>query len=244
MAHSLSCSREIHRRALIEHWRVEDTVDAILRCCGTRPLRAHRLARGWTLGEAIAELHKLGHLSNGGMPAVNEEQLRAWETSDRQPRPRTIDLLCRLYRTDAAGLGLVGDYRRPSAIRATVAPGAAPPSHQLGDSLDTVVDAARRAVERTLARTTVSATQLEVLDERVLDLRRSYVFTPPTEMLTALIHELEEIRGLSDERQPASVQVRLSEMTALGRVFGCDQWMALVRSLIQIIAPRRWRPAR
>ncbi|GAA0371563.1 hypothetical protein GCM10009530_22140 [Microbispora corallina] len=30
----------------------------------------------------------------------------------------------------------------------------------------------------------------------------------------------------------------------LGRVFGCDQWMARARSLIQIIAARRWRPAR
>ncbi|MBV6703317.1 hypothetical protein KV557_40605 [Kitasatospora aureofaciens] len=30
---------------------------------------------------------------------------------------------------------------------------------------------------------------------------------------------------------------------ALGRVFGRDQWVR-VRSLIQIIAPRRWRPAR
>ncbi|MCC9312503.1 hypothetical protein LN042_36555 [Kitasatospora sp. RB6PN24] len=30
----------------------------------------------------------------------------------------------------------------------------------------------------------------------------------------------------------------------LGRVFGRDQWVILLRSLIQIIAPRRWRPAR
>ncbi|TMR90518.1 HU family DNA-binding protein [Nonomuraea basaltis] len=29
----------------------------------------------------------------------------------------------------------------------------------------------------------------------------------------------------------------------LGRVLGCDQGVARVRSLIQIIAPRRWRPA-
>ena len=36
----------------------------------------------------------------------------------------------------------------------------------------------------------------------------------------------------------------LSPAFELGRVFSRDQVVVLVRSLIQIIAPRRWRPAR
>ncbi|WP_425269836.1 STAS domain-containing protein [Kitasatospora cineracea] len=38
--------------------------------------------------------------------------------------------------------------------------------------------------------------------------------------------------------------VSASAAWALGSVFGRDQGVVLVRSLIQIIAPRRWRPAR
>jgi tetratricopeptide (TPR) repeat protein len=246
MVHGLSCSKEIRCRADTEQWTIEQTVDMIETCCGTSRLRAHRLARGWTLSDAIAELRRLRQAALGETPAVNEEQLRAWKTSPRQPRTRTVDLLCRLYQTDAHGLGLVGDYRSgdharvPAAITRRADAQAVHPSaaglQQSDDALNAVVDAARRAVERTLALTTVSATQLEVLDERMLSLRQSYAFTPPAEMLTLLLRELDEIRVLSEERQPASVQVRLSEMTALVSTLIADALMKLG----QVHHAQRW----
>ncbi|MGF1424933.1 hypothetical protein [Kitasatospora sp. LaBMicrA B282] len=274
MVHGLSCTREICRRAQLEQWPLERTVDAIESCCGTGRLRAHRIARGWTLRDAVGELRALAHHDGAPAPAVNEEQLRAWETTARRPRTGTVDLLCRLYRTDAHGLGLIGDYRPDSRDRSTQVPLPAAPSAHLPaptpalaplgealpgtaplaevscasvlpigeDPLDAAVDTARRSVERTLALTTVSSTQLEVLEERMLELRRSYVFTPPAPMLSQLLLELEELRVLSADRQPASVQVRLSEMTALvatliadalmklGRIHQAQRWYGTARS--------------
>ncbi|MDH6142859.1 tetratricopeptide (TPR) repeat protein [Kitasatospora sp. GP30] len=238
MVHSLSCSREIRRRAVVEEWGVERIVEAIAACCGISRLRAHRLGRGWTLTEAISELRVLCRATGLSAPGTNEEQLRAWETSARQPRARTVDLLCRLYATDPAGLGLIGDYRpedrpaAPATADSCLPPcpppvTAAPPP--AGDAIEVVVDAVRRSVERTLALTTVSATQLEVLDERLLGLRQAYVYTPPTEMLAQLLGDLEEIRTLAEERQPAGVQVRLSEMTALVATLVADALMKLGR---------------
>ncbi|AUY48398.1 XRE family transcriptional regulator [Streptomyces sp. CB01881] len=166
-----------------------------------------------------------------------------------------MDLLCRLYRTDATALGLSGDYRvggEPAGIRqlpvragharTPVRASTSAGSRQgQSDPLTSLVDSARRAVERTLALTTVSATQLELLDERVMSLRRDYVFTPPAVMLGRLLADLEEIRLHAAERQPASVQVRLSEMTAvvstlvadalmkLGRLDDSERWYGTVR---------------
>ncbi|MFD7639195.1 tol-pal system YbgF family protein [Kitasatospora sp. NPDC059795] len=84
-------------------------------------------------------------------------------------------------------------------------------------------------MDSTLASTTASATQLEVLDEQVMDLRQVYVFAPPAEMLLRLLRTLEDVRLLSDERQPAAVQVRLSEMIAVLAALVADALMKLGR---------------
>ncbi|MEV6209549.1 hypothetical protein [Kitasatospora sp. NPDC051914] len=173
-------------------------------------------------------------------PKLDIDQLRAWETG-RTPRMQTIDLLCRLYATDAQGLGMTGDYRtapRPAAVpapssavtasasvRSTHAPAPIAP----GDAVDALVDSHRRAVESTLASTTVSAGRLEVLDERLMDLRRAYVVAPPLEMLAQLLHDLDEVRLLTAERQPAHVQVHLSEMIAVLATLTADALMKLGR---------------
>ncbi|MDH6579394.1 hypothetical protein [Kitasatospora sp. MAP5-34] len=244
MTHSPSCAKRIRHEADAEQWDIERIADTIESCCGVSRLRSHRLARGWTLSQAVTELQHLCDSLRLSAPSLNAEQLRAWEATPRRPRARTIDLLCRLYRTDAQGLGLTGNYRPGGqastsgaevTLRAAAATGPqfrhppVPAGQRTGDSLDALVDSARRAVERTLALTTVSVTQLEVLDERMMGLRRSYVVTPPAEMLTQLLEDLEEIRVLSGDRQPANVQLRLSEMTALVATLIADALMKLGR---------------
>ncbi|MFC5887255.1 XRE family transcriptional regulator [Kitasatospora sp. CM 4170] len=175
-------------------------------------------------------------------PRLDADQLGHWET-DRQPRARTIDLLCRLYRTDATTLGLAGDYRSDAEVisvprhpgpgnraEASVRPSTSEGLWQTwSDPLTSALDSTRRAVERTLAATTVGPTQLELLDERVMSLRHEYVFTPPMAMLGRLLADLEEIRLHAVERQPAGVQVRLSEMTAVVATLIADALMKLGR---------------
>ncbi|WP_459648489.1 XRE family transcriptional regulator [Kitasatospora sp. Ki12] len=157
------------------------------------------------------------------------------------PRAQTIDLLCRLYETDAQGLGLSGGYRtdacRSLAALPVIAtprvpaprPASLPVGLGLADPVDAVLSSHRRAVERTLASTTLTAGELESLDGKLLALRRDYVGGAPTVMLARLLANLEEVRQYSEERQPALVQVRLSEMIAVLSTLIADALMKLGR---------------
>ncbi|WFB07905.1 XRE family transcriptional regulator [Streptomyces sp. LX-29] len=168
------------------------------------------------------------------------DQLAQCEVGTLSPKAVMVDLLCRLYRTDAQGLGLAGDYRQshlpqvshlaPAAEWAYAAP--APdqlpvPARQDESPFDQLMESARRSVDRTLASATVSAAQLDLLDERILGLRQQYFYTPPRPMLTMLLTDLREVRELAAERQPAAAQVRLSEMTALLATLVADALMKL-----------------
>jgi tetratricopeptide (TPR) repeat protein len=241
VAHKPSCAARIRAAAGAADRSADTVVAAIAACCGVSRLRAHRLGRGWTLRQAVDELVEMCGAQGLPHPSVDLDQLRAWETSPRRPRAQTVDLLCRLYRTDAHGLGLSGNYRPADEeggehlLPAVVRPAAPSEQHPADgqvpgvDPLDRLVDAVRRTVEHTMAQTTVSATQLEVLDDRMFELRRLYVFTPPTEMLGQLLGDLDEVRRLAQDRQPAHVQVRLSEMTALLATLTADALMKLGR---------------
>lgn len=241
MAHGLVCAERLRAEGTAGDRNIHRLVDGLISCCGVSRLRAHRLAHGWTLKEAVDVLIKLCDEEGIARPRLDADQLGHWETG-RQPRAGTIDLLCRLYRTDTTTLGLMGDYRgggdaevHHRSVRA--GRGSTPvrlltpvgSHHSASDPISSLVDSARRAVERTLALTTVSTTQLELLDERVMGLRRDYAFTAPAVMLGRLLGDLEEIRLHAAERQPANVQVRLSEMTAVVSALIADALMKLGR---------------
>ncbi|MGY1455798.1 hypothetical protein [Streptomyces sp. SS8] len=213
-------------------------------------LRAHRLARGWTLGTAVAEFHRMcSEASVASPPKVDEDQLALWEKrADRRPRVTTVDLLCRLYRTDSQGIGLVGDYRHSSQLKAPTPRSSSgyvqgnavrglSAARSEGDTItgfpadpiEHMAGAVRRSVDRTLASTSVSNGQLDLLDERLLWLRTQYISTPPEAMLGVLLADLEEVRMLAAERQPAAAQVRLSETIALLATLVADCLMKLGR---------------
>ncbi len=249
--HRPSCAKQWRERAVTEQWGIERLVSAIHDCCGVSRLRAHRLARGWTLRVAVAEFrHMCSEAGVVSPPKVDEDQLAVWEKRpDHRPRASTVDLLCRLYRTDSQSLGLVGDYSRSSRSAVRVLPPAVahvqegddenspvacrPVSDSVAIDVDDPVDrlagAVRRSVDRTLASAGVTSGQLDLLDERLLWLRGQYISTPPEPMLGMLLTDLEEVRTLAAERQPAAVQVRLSEMIALLATLVADCLMKLGR---------------
>lgn len=195
--HRPSCAKRLRLRAAEENWTAEQTADAVVRCCGVSRLRAYRFAHGWTLRAAVAEFHLLCEQQNLNAPKLDEDQLGVWETRvDRQPRAGTVDLLCRLYRTNAQGLGLTGDYRAAEEHGKTAPVCTASPSTSslpaphattsrsspVGsgrDPFDERVESARRSVDRTLASASVSSGQLDLLDEWLLWLRQQYIYTPP-----------------------------------------------------------------
>src|SRR6266487_845319 len=51
--HPPSCAKGIRVRATEEGWRLAQTINAIRDHCGVSALKAHRLARGWTLAKAV-----------------------------------------------------------------------------------------------------------------------------------------------------------------------------------------------
>lgn len=238
-----ACAKRLRERAASEGWTTEKTAAEIRDCCEVTMLRAQRLARGWTLRETTSRFHEMCAAAHLVAPRLDEDQLGFWETHpDRPPRAATIDLLCRLYETDAQGLGLAGSYRESpqeaepiEAHRAGVARLAvtSPPQDVIaragGDSLAELAETARRTVDRTLASASVTPGQLDLLDERLLWLSQQYVYRPPEPMLRALLEELAEVHSLASERQPASVQVRLSEITALIATLVADALMKLGR---------------
>lgn len=239
--HPPSCAKRLRERAATAGWPVEKAVAEIHACCSVTRLRAQRLARGWTLRQAVSRFHEMCDAEDLAAPKLDEDQLGVWEKNPgRPPRAKTIDLLCRLYATDAQGLGIAGSYheaheggesRLAPARRARV-DAARPPTESYpgtDDSLAAMAADARRAVDRTLASASVTPGQLDLLDERFSWLSQQYVYTPPEPMLRALLGELSDVHALASERQPASLQARLSEITALISTLVADSLMKLGR---------------
>ncbi|MFF4410163.1 hypothetical protein [Streptomyces sp. NPDC001404] len=239
--HRPSCAKRWRERAAASAWTAERLVDEIHACCRVSRLRAHRLAQGLSLEAAVAEYQRMCADRIPGAPKLDIDKLSQYESGAVSPKAVMVDLLCRLHRTDAQGLGLAGDYRPkvqrgpqavvvdeggPQAHSGSVPSMPASPAHA-ESTLDRLLDDARRSVDRTLAFSTVSPAQLDLLDEQILHLRQEYLFTPPEPMLSQLLAELREVQGLSTERQPAAMQVRLSEMTAMLATLVADALMKL-----------------
>ncbi|MBB5940428.1 helix-turn-helix domain-containing protein [Streptomyces zagrosensis] len=207
---------------------VSAIAEAIREHCSVSRLRAHRLARGKTLREVADELRQLAGPHG---PRPDKLQLGHWETGDHSPRPAVIELLARHYDCSLMELGfdspMLTAHTEPSArdVRA-VRPVISHPDEP-GATFEGRLDAARRLTDRTLATSSTSSAQLDVLEERVHWASQQYVYTPPEPMLGDLLELLDEVRSLAMDRQPASVQTRLSEQTALLATLIADSLMKL-----------------
>lgn len=229
--HGRACAARWRQRGEQANWSVSRLVSEIEQCCAVTRLRAHRLARGWTLAQAVEEFLRLCSLEQAAGPRLDPDQLRVWETKpERRPQASTIDLLCRLYRTNARDLGLeaAGDYSpRPVSDVVHDRPGEA--SSSLPSEVASVswLDTVRHSVDRTLATASVTSGQLDLIEERLILHRQQYIVRPPQQMLVELIADLREVQILAAERQPASIQLRLSEMTAVLAALVADGLMKL-----------------
>ncbi|OEJ22928.1 hypothetical protein AR457_37570 [Streptomyces agglomeratus] len=230
--HRPSCAQELRQEAAGRGESVHAVALTIHAHCLVSQLRAQRLARGLTLKQAADGLNNLGE-GRTDAPRVDGDQLGHWETG-RQPRPHTLGLLCEFYECKPQDLGFQSAAAAmPTSSSALVrAEQGMPPAEAFrapfaAESLEQQVDTARRSVDRTLAVGTVSAAQLDLLDEQVLWAREQYVYTPPAPMITMLLGHLSEVEDLAAHRQPAAVQVRLSELTAMLSTLIADGLMKL-----------------
>ncbi|WP_411144703.1 XRE family transcriptional regulator [Streptomyces sp. x-80] len=198
-------------------------------CCAVSRLRAHRLARGLTLKRAGEDLRKLGARHDPDRLRAEANQLRLWEKGTRVPRTAMVALLCEYYMCAPSDLGLA-EAGVPRSAASVARPDHAPPLLDdiagVGHSSDQV-DSVRRCVDRTLAAGSVSHGQLDLMEERLLLTRQKYVHSAPAPMLKQLLFDIQEVEDLAQERQPASVQVRLAAMTAVLATLIADSLMKL-----------------
>ncbi|GAA3388808.1 hypothetical protein GCM10017752_10730 [Streptomyces roseoviridis] len=236
-SHGPSCAKRLRESGAERGHAADEIARTIQAHCSVSLLRAQRLARGLTLAEAAEQVRELvSDLDRA--PRVTVEQLRLWETGRHQPRRSTVLVLAAFYGCAPGDLGLEDTEAVAGVVlraeswhgpRAEVIPvssiGERVPT--AGEHFSHRVDAARRAVDRTLASATVNASQLDHIDEMVLWASQEYISTPPALMLTRLLDLLAEVEGLAACRQPAAVQVRLSELTAMLSTLTADALMKL-----------------
>ncbi|GAA1904913.1 hypothetical protein GCM10009716_13610 [Streptomyces sodiiphilus] len=230
--HGVACARTIRERAAEEGWTVVETAQAIRDHCGLSKLRANRLARGLTLNQAGGELRDLALQMSPEGPKADEDQLRLWETGARAPRAEAVALLCRYYGATPYELGLghsddLADEGEPPARHTARTHASSSGIAMKRDPLFQDIDAARRSVDRALAAGTVAPGQMDLLEEQLLLVRHEYVFTPPAQMMNKLLRILREAKDLLEDRQPASVTVRLTEITAVVSTLIADALMKL-----------------
>ena len=104
------CARSVRRQGLAEGWPEQQIVQAIHEQCGVSLLRAHRLARGLTLEDVVAELRSIHATVWGKEPALSHQRVSQWENGADAPTARYLDTLCRLYATRPDRLGFGNDY--------------------------------------------------------------------------------------------------------------------------------------
>ncbi len=235
--HGPSCAKRLLDSGAERGHSTDEIARTIRAHCSVSPLRAQRLARDLTLAEAAVQIRELvSDLDRA--PRVTVEQLRLWETGGHQPIRSTVLVLAAFYgcspgdlgldETEAvAGVVLRSEPRHGHRAEAITMPAFGERIPTAAEHLSHRVDAARRAVDRTLASATVNSSQLDHIDEMVLWASQEYISAPPALMLTRLLDLLAEVEGLAACRQPAAVQVRLSELTAILSTLTADALMKL-----------------
>lgn len=89
-------------------------------CCGQTPLRAQRLAHGWTVAAAVSALQERCISDGLGHPGISKRAWQDWEAGKR-PNRHNQDLLCRFFGTGPVQLGFAQDYRGANATPVSAA---------------------------------------------------------------------------------------------------------------------------
>jgi hypothetical protein len=108
--HGSACGRRLARQVEAAEGSKYDAAEAIHSHCGVSLLRAHRIAHGLTLAEAVEQIKHT--LRQRGTPSegLAHQRLSRWEKGLDVPTPHYLDALCFLYRTRPDRLGYGTDY--------------------------------------------------------------------------------------------------------------------------------------
>jgi tetratricopeptide (TPR) repeat protein len=153
------------------------------------------------------------------------------------PRPLTQELLDtllvqvgpevreRFEQILAEGEAALGARRLPARRAAPPAIGLPAPGFDM--TLMSRLDDARALVDRTVAACTVGPAMVELMEERAAGRMLAYTHTPPAQALATVLPDVLEVQAVGAQRQPAAIQSRLSEVTAVLGLLVADALMKL-----------------
>jgi hypothetical protein len=78
--------------------------------CGHPPLKAHRLAWGWTVKGAVAAFHTMSEREKLSTRGLVERSWQGWEAGTYRPDDDYLDRLSRLFHTNIIKLGYATDH--------------------------------------------------------------------------------------------------------------------------------------
>ncbi|MBY8862616.1 hypothetical protein K7711_39525 [Nocardia sp. CA2R105] len=197
------------------------------------------LGRPWTGFEAVAlqEATRKSVREFAAHLGVEMTTVANWRAglSAVTPRPLTQELLDtllvqvgpdvreRFEQILAEGEMTLGARRLPA--RRTTAPIVPAPGYDA--TLLTRLDDARALVDRTVAACTVGPVMVDLMEERAAGRVLAYTRTPPAQVLATVLPDVLEVQAVATQRQPAAIQSRLSEVTAVLGLLIADALMKL-----------------
>ncbi|MCM6775842.1 hypothetical protein NDR87_17630 [Nocardia sp. CDC159] len=199
------------------------------------------LGRPWTGFEAVAlqEAMRKSVREFAAHLGVEMTTVANWRAglSAVTPRPLTQELLDtllvqvgsqvreRFEQILAEGEQALGSRRMPPRRTTPAAPPTPASGHD--PALLNRLDDARAQVDRTLAACTIGPAMVELMEERAAGRVLTYTRTPPARVLATVLPDVLEVQAISTRRQPAAIQSRLSEVTAVLGLLIADALMKL-----------------
>lgn len=231
-------ARSLRRQGAVEGWTELRIAQEIHRRCNVSLLRAHRLARGWTLQHVADRLRAICATVSGDEPALSHQRVSRWEQGGDMPSMRYLDALCRLYRTRPDLLGFGNDYteeqtgpasvleptgldtidsgeggsqmERRRVLTTLLAGGGVAASAKLAELLQHV----RSEADALLETQSVSAATVDDWESLAHEYGALQLSMPPHTFLLHATSDLARVRAVLAQRQPLEFQRRLYRVMA------------------------------
>ncbi|MGH8908764.1 MAG: hypothetical protein ACRD0K_20295 [Egibacteraceae bacterium] len=221
--HDLGQIAELRAHGCAQGWPISHIVEAIVGRFDVSPLKAQRLARGWTRRQAVKQILATYHADGLRPPALGVQRLCTWEHKPRvRPNEDYLDRLCRVYQTRPDQLCYGRDYTQattPTTGDAT--PAAYPRTSSAGEEADTdrgeffqamgatglaaLLDRASGAslrLARALGASNLGPATVEQLELRVAGFVQRYNHTPLDRLFAEVLAQQQEVAALLDGPQP------------------------------------------
>jgi transcriptional regulator with XRE-family HTH domain len=229
--HATRCAKRLREQAPQQGWTVRELAEAIAAHCGHHRLRAHRLARGWSLTHLISQMVAVAGVGQ----RLVASRVSRWERAEERPSDAYLDALCRVYNTGPVDLGFGADYSDNRGAGRPVIPdpaaaavpdghgepwpwhGPAPERHGIVPGLGAAAqraDLVRRRMDEALSASTLSDSTVAYKESVAAQYGRTYKTQPVTVFLDNILDDLEDVQVLTDRKLPAGQRRDLCAVTA------------------------------